>query len=99
VTPGLSMALVGLWSLVASVIAARRGRDASTFTAGVVALVYPVAVAFSASRSQPYPLALGGMLAALFTARSLHPSLAVVCASLWTAALLGRGFRAPHALP
>ena len=97
-TPGLSMALFVLWSLGASVIAARRGRDASTFTAGVVALVYPVAVAFSASRSQPYPLALGGMLAALFTARSLHPSLAVVCASLWTAALLGKGFRAPHAL-
>ncbi|ATB28622.1 hypothetical protein [Melittangium boletus] len=97
-TPGLSMALFVLWSLGASVIAARRGRDASTFTAGVVALVYPVAVAFSASRSQPYPLALGGMLAALFTARSLHPSLAVVCASLWTAMLLGKGFRAPHAL-
>jgi hypothetical protein len=90
-TPGLSVALFVLWALGASVTAARWGRSASTLTAGLIALFYPL-VAVSASRGeQPYPLMLGAALAALLTARALHPAVSIVTATLWAC-----GYILPH---
>ncbi|HEX8436225.1 hypothetical protein, partial [Archangium sp.] len=81
-TPALSVALFVLWALGASVTAARWGRSASTLTAGLVALLYPLVAVGSARGEQPYPLLLGAALAALLTARALHPSVSIVAATL-----------------
>ncbi len=82
-TPGLSMALFVLGSLGASVVAARRGRSPSVTTAGVTVLVLTPCLLLLAGRPLSTGLVVGGMLAALFTARALNPSVAVVAATLW----------------
>ncbi|OJT26735.1 hypothetical protein BO221_01530 [Archangium sp. Cb G35] len=97
-TPALSVALFVPWSLGASVAAARWGRSASTFTAGLVSLLYSVVAVAAARGEQPYPLALGAALAALLTARALHPSVSVVAASLWAAVFVFRSTLAWHSL-
>ncbi|QRK13470.1 hypothetical protein JQX13_05255 [Archangium violaceum] len=97
-TPALSVALFLPWALGASVAAARWGRSASTFTAGLVALVYPVVAVLAARGNQPYPLSLGVAFTALLTARALHPSLSVVVASLWACVHLFPHFEAAHLL-
>ncbi|MFL5358179.1 hypothetical protein [Archangium sp.] len=84
-TPALSVALFALWSLGASLAAARWGRSASTLTAGLVSLLFTGAVVVSETfpSVQPYPLTLGAALGALLTARALHPSVSVVVAAMW----------------
>jgi hypothetical protein len=81
-TPELSMGLIILWALGASLAEARWGSSASTLTAGVVALALTAAPALvvgsiGASRG----LLLGAGLAALLTARALHPSVSIVIAA------------------
>ncbi|MCY1081868.1 hypothetical protein [Archangium lansingense] len=97
-TPALSVALFVPWALGASVAAARWGRSASTLTAGIVALIYPVFAVSAAHGEQPYPLVLAVALAALLTARALHPSVSVVVSSLWAAVYVFQSTHAPQAL-
>jgi hypothetical protein len=98
-TPALSVALFVPWALGASVTAARQGRSASTLTAGLVALLLPLVAVVAARGPQPYPLLLGAALAALLTARALHPSVSVVSASLLASVdILHRGALAQLAL-
>jgi hypothetical protein len=80
-TPALSVALFVPWALAASVVAARRGQGPSTLTAGLVALLYPLVAVAAASGEQPYRLLLGAALAALLTARALHPTVSVLAAA------------------
>jgi hypothetical protein len=81
-TPALSVALFVLWGLGASLAAVRWGRGPSTFAAGLVALLLPVLSVSVARGDQPYPLLLGAALAALLTARALHPTISVIAAAL-----------------
>ncbi|HYO58673.1 hypothetical protein [Archangium sp.] len=97
-TPGLSVALFVPWALGASVSAARWGRSSSTLAAGIVALIFPLVAVAAARGEQPYPLVLGAALAALLTARALHPSVSVVAASLWAAVYVLQYTQAPQAL-
>ncbi len=91
-TPALSVTCFIFWSLGTSGAAARWGRSASTFTAGLVALLFPSLAAIQAHGTQPYPLMLGVALAALFTARALHPSVSVVTATVFASVdILPRG--------
>lgn len=88
-TPEVSMGLILLWALGASLAAVRWGRSPSTFTAGLVALVaaFTPAMALSAPHSG---LLLLGALAALLTARALPPSLSVVVAAVYATVALGQ---------
>ncbi|ATB39254.1 hypothetical protein CYFUS_004698 [Cystobacter fuscus] len=97
-TPSLSMALLVLWSLGASVAAARWGRNSNTLTAGLVALVFPMLVVLSAAGRQSYALMLGAALAALLTARVLHPTVSLLAASFWAGLSLGIHLDAPRTL-
>ncbi len=81
-TPALSVALFVLWGLGASLASVRWGRSPSTLAAGIVALLLPLLAVSVARGEQPYPLLLGAALAALLTARALHPSVSVVAAAL-----------------
>jgi hypothetical protein len=91
-TPALSVTCFIFWALGTSGAAARWGRSASTFTAGLLALLFPGVAAAQAHGTQPYPLMLGVALAALFTARALHPSVSVVAAALFASVdLFSRG--------
>lgn len=87
-TPQLSAGLFLLWSLGASVAAARGGRTPSTLTAGIVALVGPALGMVSGTESENYPLLLCAALTALCTARALYPAVSVVAASVWLGASL-----------
>jgi hypothetical protein len=85
-TPELSTGLIILWALGASLVAARWGTSPSTLTAGIVALAVTAAPAMvvgslDASRG----LLLGAGLAALLTARTLHPSVSIVVAAGYAA--------------
>ncbi|NMO13413.1 hypothetical protein HPC49_08615 [Pyxidicoccus fallax] len=82
-SPALSMALFVLWSLGTSVTAARWGRSASTTTAGVVALLFPLITAVVGGSRQYGVLMLGAALAALLTARALPAGLSVAVAALY----------------
>ncbi|RKH06075.1 hypothetical protein [Corallococcus carmarthensis] len=80
--PGLSLGLLILGSLVASIVAARKGKSASTTTAGILALLLPLLpVALSRSGDGSVFL-MGAALAALFTARTLPVTLGLVLATL-----------------
>ena len=83
-SPSRSVALFVLWSLGTSLTAARWGRSASTTTAGLVALFFPL-VGAVASRAQFVPLMLGAALAALLTARALPVGISVATAALYAA--------------
>jgi hypothetical protein len=83
-TPELSMGLIILWALGASLAAVRWGRSPSTLTAGIVALLaaaVPVLTANTLDSSTG--LLLGAAAAALLTARALPPSVSVLMASLY----------------
>lgn len=80
-TPALSSGLIVLWALGSSLAAARWGRDSSTTTAGIMALVLAVVPPLAATGPQPFPLLLAASLAALLTARALHPSVSVVASA------------------
>ncbi|MBN1205429.1 MAG: hypothetical protein JXB05_10945 [Myxococcaceae bacterium] len=89
-TPELSLGLIILWALGASLAAVRWGSSPSTITAGMVALAAAFAPALVAdSSTAPRGLLLGAALAALLTARALHPSLSVVVAAGYAALGLG----------
>jgi hypothetical protein len=85
-SPALSVALFVLWSLGASLAAVRWGRSASTTTAALVAMLFPL-IGVAAGRSgQQVSLMLGASLAALLTARALPAGLGVAVAALYAAA-------------
>jgi hypothetical protein len=95
-TPELSMALVILWALGASLAEARWGSSASTLTAGVVALALTAAPALvEGSIGASRGLLLGASLAALLTARALHPSVSIVIAAAYAGLAADAS---PHAL-
>lgn len=83
-TPALSSALLVLWSLGTSLSAVRWGKSASTTTAALVALVFPLVPAVVGS-GQHVALMLGAALAALLTARALPAWLSVAVAALYAA--------------
>jgi hypothetical protein len=84
--PELSLGLIILWALGSSLAAVRWGSSPSTITAGMVALVGAFLPALAANTLHaPMGLLLGASLAALLTARSLHPSLSVVVAAGYAA--------------
>ncbi|MFY0581188.1 hypothetical protein ACN28S_49305 [Cystobacter fuscus] len=101
-TPTLSLCLFVPWSLGASVIAARQGRNASTVPstvlAGLLSMVFPVLAAMSRDGSWSGGDVVLVALSALFTARSLHPSFSIAMASLWPLLYVVASFRAPVAL-
>jgi hypothetical protein len=83
-TPEVSMGLIVLWALGASLAAARWGRSSSTFTAGLVALMAAFAPALLVEGLGPSTgLLLGAALASLLTARALPPSLSVIAAAAY----------------
>ena len=85
-TPELSMGLIVLWALGASLSAVRWGRSPSTLTAGIMALLIACCPALVAGRFEPpMGLLLGAALAALLTARALPASLSVVVAAGYAA--------------
>jgi hypothetical protein len=89
-TPELSIGLIILWALGASLAAARWGRSASTTTAGFVALLAAAMPALLAGEHEPLMgLLLGAAIASLLTARALHPSLSVLASSLYACVGLG----------
>lgn len=81
-TPELSCALIILWALGASVVAARWGRSPSTLTAGIVTLIIAATPAMT-MRSLPDSsgFLLGAAVAALLTARALHPAVSILVAT------------------
>lgn len=87
-SPGLSVSLFVLWSLGTSLTAVRWGRSASTTTAAMVALVFPLVPAVSGSGLH-VPLMLGAALAALLTARAVPAGVSVAVASLYATLSLG----------
>ncbi|MGE6758523.1 hypothetical protein ACQKGO_10955 [Corallococcus interemptor] len=88
-SPGLSMVLLIAGSLLGSIVAARKGKSASTTTAGVLALILPlVTVLMSGSGDRPLFL-LGAALATLLTARTLPAPLSVVLATCEAIVALG----------
>jgi hypothetical protein len=85
-TPELSMGLIVLWALGASLAAVRWGRSPSTLTAGIMALLVAWGPVLLAERFDlPMGLLLGAALAALLTARALPPSISVLAAALCAA--------------
>jgi hypothetical protein len=83
-TPELSIGLIILWALGASLAAVRWGRSPSTLTAGIVALIAAFVPALTAKSLEPSTgLLLGAALAALLTARALPPSVSVIGAALY----------------
>jgi len=81
-TPELSMGLIILWALGASLAQARWGSSASTLAAGVVALALTAAPALVVgSIGESRGLLLGAGIAALLTVRALHPSVSIVIAA------------------
>ncbi|HYH97275.1 hypothetical protein [Hyalangium sp.] len=81
-TPELSVGLIILWALGSSLVAARWDQSPSTLTAGIVALVAAVAPAMAmGSMEDSRGLLLGAGLAALLTARALHPSASIIVAA------------------
>ena len=84
-SPALSMALFVLASLGTSLTAVRSGRSASTTTAAVVALLFPLVTVTVSRTGQFVPLMLGAALAALLTARALPAAVSVAVASLYAA--------------
>ncbi|WP_240486703.1 hypothetical protein [Hyalangium minutum] len=95
-TPELSVGLIILWALGASVVTARWGRSPSTVVAGVVALLMAAAPALAVGSLQASSgLLLGAGMAALLTARALHPSVSILVA----AGYAGLGFESsPYGL-
>ncbi|QSQ22995.1 hypothetical protein JY651_49240 [Pyxidicoccus parkwayensis] len=90
-SPALSSALFVLWSLGTSLSAVRWGRSASTTTAALVALVFPL-VPVAVGWEHHVPLMLGAALSALLTARAVPAWLSVGMASLYaTIALSSMG--------
>jgi hypothetical protein len=83
-TPELSIGLIILWALGSSLAAVRWGRSASTTTAGFVAVFAAVVPSLVA---RPFGLhtglLLGAAVAALLTARALHPSFSVLVAAVY----------------
>ncbi|MDY7227404.1 hypothetical protein [Hyalangium rubrum] len=89
-TPGLSMGLILLWSLGASLATVRWGRGPSTLTAGFVALLLALAPALAVDSREPHMgLLLCAALAALLTARAVPPSLSVLVAAGYATVGLG----------
>jgi hypothetical protein len=85
-TPELSMGLIILWALGSSLVAARWGRSASTLTAGIMALAVTAAPAIAmGSLDASRGLLLAASLAALLTARAVHPSVSVIVAAGYAA--------------
>lgn len=85
-TPELSTGLIILWALGASLVAARWGRSPSTLTAGIVTLAATAAPAIAVgSLDASRGLLLGASLAALLTARALHPSVSIIVAAGYAA--------------
>ncbi|NNC03153.1 hypothetical protein HJC10_09875 [Corallococcus exiguus] len=81
-SPGLSLVLLIAASLAGSIVAARKGKSASTTTAGILALILPLLpVALGRSSDQSLFL-MGAALAALFTARTLPVTLGLLLASI-----------------
>ncbi|RKH95289.1 hypothetical protein [Corallococcus sp. AB038B] len=81
-SPGLSLVLLIAASLAGSIVAARKGKSASTTTAGILALILPLLpVALGRSSDQSLFL-MGAALAALFTARTLPVTLGLMLASI-----------------
>jgi len=81
-TPELSTGLIILWALGTSLVAARWGRSPSTLTAGIVALAVTAAPALAmGSMEASRGLLLGAGIAALLTARALHPSISIIVAA------------------
>ncbi|RKI75002.1 hypothetical protein D7X55_00790 [Corallococcus sp. AB049A] len=81
-SPGLSLVLLVAGSLLGSVVAARKGRSASTTTAGILALILPLVPVALAPRSEQSVFLLGAALAALLTARALPVTLGMLLATL-----------------
>ncbi|TSC29353.1 hypothetical protein [Corallococcus sp. Z5C101001] len=81
-SPGVSLGLLIAGSLVGSVVAARKGRSASTTTAGSLGLILPLIPVAMADRGQESVFLLGAALAALFTLRMLPPMLGLTLATL-----------------
>jgi hypothetical protein len=77
-SPGVSMGLLIAASLAGSVVAARKGKSASTTTAGVLGLLLPMVPMALASRSQESAFMLGAALAALCTLRTLPPTVSLL---------------------
>jgi hypothetical protein len=82
-TAPLSTALFVLWALGASILAARRGRTASTTTAGVAALLLPLTNVVGAHSAFFTPLMVSAALVALLTARALPAAVSVGVAALY----------------
>jgi hypothetical protein len=81
-TPELSTGLILLWSLGASVVTARWGRSPSTLTAGIVALaVAAVSALAMGPLASSRGVLLGAGVAALLTARALHPAVSILVAA------------------
>ncbi|RKH48262.1 hypothetical protein [Corallococcus sicarius] len=80
--PAVSLVLLIAASLLASVVAAHKGRSASTVTAGILALVLPLVPVELAPPGQQTVFLLGAALAALFTTRALPSTLGVLMATI-----------------
>ncbi|RKH63327.1 hypothetical protein [Corallococcus llansteffanensis] len=80
--PAVSLGLLIAASLLASVVAAHKGRSASTVTAGILALVLPLVPVELAAPGQQSVFLLGAALAALFTARALPSTLGLLMATI-----------------
>ncbi|NOK32000.1 hypothetical protein HMI49_02120 [Corallococcus exercitus] len=81
-SPGLSLGLLVTGSLLASLVAARKGKSASTTTAGILALILPLVPVSLARTSDQSVFLLGAALAALFTARTLPVTVGLLLATI-----------------
>ncbi|WP_233583388.1 hypothetical protein [Corallococcus sp. CA053C] len=81
-SPAVSLVLLIAASLLASVVAAHKGRSPSTVTAGILALLLPLVPVELATPSQQSVFLLGAALAALFTARALPSTLGLLMATI-----------------
>ncbi|WP_227027520.1 hypothetical protein [Corallococcus soli] len=80
--PAVSLVLLIAASLLGSVVAARKGRSASTVTAGLLALFLPLVPAELAGPGQQTLFLLGAALASLFTLRMLPPAVGLLMATI-----------------
>ncbi|MCY1039860.1 hypothetical protein OV208_00910 [Corallococcus sp. bb12-1] len=80
--PAVSLVLLIAASFLGSVVAAHKGRSASTVTAGILALLLPLVPAEMAGPGHQTLFLLGAALAALLTTRALPPTLGLLMATI-----------------
>ncbi|RKH67920.1 hypothetical protein D7W81_13215 [Corallococcus aberystwythensis] len=81
-SPALSLGLLVIGSLLGSLVAARKGKSASTTTAGILALILPLVPVALARSGEQSAFLLGAALAALLTARALPVTVGLLLATV-----------------